>query len=297
MTNNIDLTQIKDALEDNSGYPFELEITRRIEAREYFVEPNYSFEDQDTGLARELDFHALKSEIISEKKMEFVIAIILGSCKDNKNPYVFFTRELFLSGIMLSSDLPIAGCPLEIYDENNYCLSLEEYLELYKFLHIGKTDIVSSQFCELKQKKGKWEIQSETIFKDAIIPLIKALHGDITDYNEEHIPNLETEGVDYQIYFPLIVLKGPLLQYHVPPKGPTQLKQAQHIVVVRHYESKTVKCRYAIDVIQESYLEKYLEIIDKEIAKFKNLVRNHKKIITQSIKKVAMRDMKKAKLT
>ena len=290
---DIDLEEIKDALESSSGYPFELEIARRVESTEYFVEPNYSFEDQDTGVARELDFRAIRSKTISGKKDEFIFVIILGSCKDNKNPYVFFTRELFLSGIMLSSDVPIAGCPLEIYDKTDDNWSIEDYLELHKFLHIGKTDIVSSQFCELKRKKEKWEIQSETIFKDAIVPLLKALHGEITSYNEEHTPDLDTEGVDYQIYYPLIVLNGPLLQYHVPPEGPAHLTQSQHIVIVRHYESKTVKCRYAIDVIHESYLEKYLELIDNEVAKFTNRIRYHKKIITQSVKKIAMREMEK----
>lgn len=291
---DIDLKEIKGALEDSSGYPFELEIARRVEASEYYVEPNYSFEDQDTGIARELDFHAIKIKTISERKGEFAFVVILGSCKDNKNPYVFFTRELSLSGVMLTSDVPIAGCPLEIYDEIDDNWSLEDYLELHKFLHIGRTDIVSSQFCELKRRKGKWEIQSETIFKDAIVPLLKALSGEIMSYNEEHTPDLETEGVDYQIFYPLIVLNGPLLKYHVPPEGPSNLEQSQHIVVVRPYESKTVKCRYAIDVIHESYLEEYLEIIDKEVAKFTNCIRRHKRIITQSIKKIAVLEIKKS---
>lgn len=291
---DIDLEEIKDALEDSSGYPFELEIARRVEANEYYVEPNYSFEDQDTGISRELDFHAIRSESISERKGEFIFAVILGSCKDNKNPYVFFTRELALSGIMLSSDIPIAGCPLEVFDEINENWNLEDYLELYKFLHIGKTDIVSSQFCELKQRKGKWEIQSETIFKNAIIPLLKALSGEITSYNEERKPDLEKEIVDYQIYYPLIVLKGPLLKYHVPPEGPSCLEQAQHIVVVRPYESKSVKCRYAIDVIHESYLEEYLALVDKEVAIFKNRIRYHKRVIVQSIKTIAVREIQKS---
>ena len=46
---------IKQAIEDISGYPYELEIVRRVEAyKKYYcwVEPNYSFEDHDTGEAR-----------------------------------------------------------------------------------------------------------------------------------------------------------------------------------------------------------------------------------------------------
>jgi hypothetical protein len=284
--NNFSLDEIKAALEDNSGYPFELEIARRIESLDYFVEPNYSFEDQDTGVARELDVHAIKSKLISKRNDESAFVIILGSCKDNKNPYVFFTRELTSTGIKLSSDVPIAGCPLEIFDKNNNSYTIDEYLELYKFLHIGKTDVVSSQFCELKKKDKKWEIHSENIYKDAIIPLTKALYDEIQTCNEEHTPNLETKTVHYQIYYPLIVLNGQLLQYHVPHKGPSTLKQTQHIVIIRQYDSKTVKCLYAIDVIHESYLEEYLKIIDIESDQFISQVKHDKKIISASIKKI-----------
>jgi len=92
---------------------------------------------------------------------------------------------------------------------------------------------------------------------------------------------------DYRIYYPLLVLKGPLLEYHLPPKGPAELRNAKHILVIRHYESKTVKGRYAIDVIHESYLEQYLDLVEKEGNTFVNRVRRYKKPIIRSIRKLA----------
>lgn len=284
---NLNIEQMRKALENKSGYPFELEIVRRLEACEYLTEPNYSFEDHDTGMARELDFRALNVMPISSKKGEFAFVVILGSCKDNKNPYVFFTRKTILSGITLSSDVPIAGCPLEIYDENGDKDAIQWYLGLHDFLHIATTDNVSSQFCELVRKNNKWEVQSEVIFKNAFIPLVKALSREIEDYNKACIPSKNETSPNYQIYYPLLVLKGPLLEYHVPPEGPAQLREAKHILVIRHYESRTVKCEYAIDVIHESYLEQYLDLVEKEVTKFVNRVRHHKKIIVESIKKLA----------
>ena len=286
---NLSLQSIQQAIEDISGYPYELEIVRRVETYKkygYWLEPNYSFEDHDTGEARELDFHATGAESISLKRSEFSFIVILGSCKANKNPYVFFTRELPFPGVTLNSDVPIAGSPLEIYGENDESEAIEWYFQLHNFLHIAKMKIVSSQFCELVWENTKWEVQSEAIFKNTFIPLIKAMSREIDEYNKAYIPNKEELSTDYQVYYPLLVLRGPMFEYHMPPSGPAQLRDTKHILFIRHYTSRTVKCCYAIDVIHESYLEQYLGLIEKELNKFANLVRRHRKPIVQSIHKL-----------
>jgi len=287
---NLSPQSIKQAIEDISGYPYELEIVRRVEAYKkyyYWVEPNYSFEDHDTGEARELDLYATGAASISLQRSEFAFIVILASCKANKNPYVFFTRELPFPGITLNSDVPIAGGPLEIYGENDESEAIEWYFQLHNFLHIAKMKIVSSQFCELVWKNTKWEAQSEPIFKNTFIPLIKAMSREIDEYNKAYIPNKEELSTDYQVYYPLLVLQGPMFEYHMPPSGPTQLRDAKHILFIRHYTSRTVKCCYAIDIIHESYLEQYLDLIDKELNKFANLVSRHRKPLVRSIQKLA----------
>jgi hypothetical protein len=286
---NLNLQNIKQAIEDTSGYPYELEIVRRVETYRkygYWVEPNYSFEDHDTGEARELDFHATGAETISLERSEFAFMVILGSCKANKNPYIFFTRKLPFPSITLNSDVPIAGGPLEIYRENDESEAIQWYFQLDNFLHIAKMEIVSSQFCEAVWKKDKWQFQSEPIFKDIFIPLIKAMSREIDECNIAYVPNKEELSTEYTVYYPLLVLRGPMFEYYMPPLGPAQLRDAKHILLVRHYTSKTVKCCYAIDIIHESYLEQYLHLIEKELQKFTNLVRRHRKPIVQSIHKL-----------
>lgn len=283
----LDIEGMKKGLENHTGYPFELEIARRLAAHGYLVDPNYSFEDHDSGQARELDFHALSLVPVSTRKGEWIFFVILGSCKDNKNPYVFFTRrELTYSRISLQSDLPIAGCPLEIYEGEDYPSGLGWYLKLHEFLHIATRDIISSQFCELVWKKGKWTVQSKDIFKDVFIPLIKALSREIERQNETCMPGPDEESPQYTVYYPLVVLRGPVFEYYVPPKGPAQLREAKHILVSRHYQSRSVKCRYAIDVIHESYLHKYLNLVEKETQEFANRIKRHKKVLVQSIKRI-----------
>lgn len=286
---NLSLQNIKQAIEDTSGYPYELEIARRVETyREYgyWVEPNYSFEDHDTGQARELDFHATGAASISLKRSEFAFIVILASCKANKNPYLFFTRKLSVPLVTLNSDVPIAGGPLEIYGERDESEAIEWYFQLHNFLHIARMKIVSSQFCELVWRNTKWEVQSEAIFKNTFIPLIKAMSREMDESNKAYVPTKEEPSADYKVYYPLLVLRGPMFEYHMPPSGPPQLRDAKHILFVRHYASKTVKCRYAIDIIHESYLEQYLDLIEKELRKFTNLVRRHRKPIVRSIHKL-----------
>lgn len=286
----MDRQVIKQAIDDISGYPFELEIVRRIEKYEkshYFIEPNFSFEDHDTGEARELDFHGISAEPISIGRSEYSFMVLLGSCKDNKYPYVFFTRDTPLAGIMLNSDIPIAGYPLEIYDDSGEKVALEWYLKLHEFLHIAKTSIVSSQFCELVWKTTKWTVMSEPLFKNTFIPIIKAMSREIEDYNDKRVPKKETDSSDFQIYYPLLVLKGPMFEYYVPSQGESELKQAEHILLIRHYESRNVKCCYAIDIIQEGYLEKYLDMINGEFIRFVNLIRRNRKAVLRSIRKTA----------
>ena len=290
----LDIEEIKKALEDQSGYPFELEMVRRVDSCGYLVSPNYSFEDQDTGQSRELDFHALSVNVVSGRKEEFVWTVVLGSCKDNKDPYVFFTRDTTSSGITLQSDLPIAGCPLTIYKQDDE-VALEWYLKLHEFLHIATTDIVSSQFCQLVRKKGSWQVQSAPIFENTLIPLIKAVSKEIEFYNAACVPKKDEEPLNYQIYYPLLVIKGPMFEYYVPSKGATELKEPKHILIIRHYESRTVRGEYAIDVIHESYLEQYLQLVKREVNQFVRRIRRHKKTIIESISRIAQIEAEKTK--
>ena len=73
----------------------------------------------------------------------------------------------------------------------------------------------------------------------------------------------------------------------MPSTGSPLLRDVKHVLFIRQYESKSVKCRYAIDVIHESYLEDYLDIINKELKRFVNRVKHHKKAVVSSIKKIA----------
>lgn len=191
------------------------------------------------------------------------------------------------SGITLNSDTPIAGCPLEIYSESGEREAIDWYYKLRDFLHIAKMNIISSQFCCLLWKSNKWEIQPEAIFRNTFIPLMKAMSREIDNFNKKSVPDMSEKSPYYTIYYPLLVLRGPMFEYHMPSSGTPHLREVKHVLFIRHYESKSIKCRYAIDVIHESYLEDYLSIINKELSRFVGKVKYHKKAVVRSIKRIA----------
>ena len=291
MTDNRKITseEIKKAVE-TSGYPFELEIARKIESHGYFVTPNYNFEDHDTGRSREIDLHAITAETVSMRRVEFLFAVLLGSCKANKVPYVFFTRDNPLSSIILEVDAPLSGMPLKIISPEGEWEPAADFFKLHKILHIATAQTISSQFCQVSRgtsNKKEWNISQETIVESVVVPLVKALAREIEDHNEMSKPHKEEGGSYYQIYYPVLILKGPLFEYYVPYEGPPQVRQSEHVVLVRHYQSRVLKGEYAIDVIHEGFLDTYLEISDKEVKALVNRIRRHRKRVLESIKKLA----------
>ena len=123
--------------------------------------------------------------------------------------------------------------------------------------------------------------------------MIKAMSREIEEYNNRSVPKKDETSPDYQIYYPLVVIRGPMFEYHVPPTGSNILREVKHILFIRRYESRNVKCRYAVDIIHESYLEQYLDLIEGELTRFVNLVRRNEKSITRSIIKIAEKEESK----
>jgi hypothetical protein len=277
---------VKQAVE-GSGYPFELGIARRVEAYDYLVTPNTSFEDQDTGQAREIDFHAIRAEPIATRRHEFVFPVLLGSCKANRNPYVFFTRDDPLSGIALHVDPPISGRPSEILVRGGEREDASDFFNLHQFLHIATTPRISSQFCELCLKKGKWQVSQEAVFNSVLVPLIKALAREIETHDEQARPEICDTDSNYQIYYPVLVTKGPLYEYYVPREGSPEVRETRHLVLVRHYQSRVLSGEFAIDVIHECFLEEYLRLINSEVHRLVMRIRRHRQYVTKSVKALA----------
>lgn len=267
-----------------SGYMMEQELVPVIESFGYFVTPNANFKDQDTGQSRGIDIEAISSRTIARGKYDFIFPILLIECKNNSNPYVFFTRKNVLAGWSLG-DHYISGMPKEV-ETTEGLESLTDYVKFNKFHHYSLADQVSSQFCTFehkqKDKKDTWQAKHDPFYESVIIPIIKALKAAIDDHESSYEPDPSDTEINLQLYYPIIVFGGDL--YEIPVEAKTEtIRKVKHINFVRHYESESISGTFQIDVITRSYLKKFLELIDEEIDIITRRIKARKKILKANV--------------
>jgi hypothetical protein len=104
----------------------------------------------------------------------------------------------------------------------------------------------------------------------------------------------ETEYINMEIYYPVLILQGPL--YAASVKGEKiKLVKSNHIQYRKEYFSRDKHDTYQIDVITESFLSKYLGIIEKEMEKAKIIVKRKMQVVRESLDKLVEEARKKRK--
>ena len=289
MSNGPTKNLIEQAIE-RSGYLFELSLTPLLEEDGCFVTPNHNFQDQDTGKSRELDLHAIGGIPVSGKRYEYLFPVLLISCENNTNPYVFFTRENMLAETSLNVDAPISGFPEEISLADGR-VDISDYLRLEEILHVASAKRVSSQFCAIVRKGKRWETEQGHIYNQLVVPLIKALAAEIAEHKNsvrrsKDEPEPWEEATNLQVYYPIVVLGGQLWEMYYIEDGKPVLERTDHVVLARHYESSTVKGQFAIDVIAKEYLSDLLGSIDTECQTIVNRIRRHRRQILATIRQL-----------
>lgn len=94
----------------------------------YYVIPNYSFIDLETGQSRELDIWAMAVQAITRRDFEFIFPILLIECKNLQAPLVFFTqKEIPIKELI--GDIHLSGIPKEI-ERKGSIYGLSEFLKL-----------------------------------------------------------------------------------------------------------------------------------------------------------------------
>lgn len=102
-------------------------------------------------------------------------------------------------------------------------------------------------------------------------------------YKSWNIPEEnEYVTIDINIYYPLAILQGQLFSAKINNKNELDLTEVQHMQYYKEVilPQKGLKM-YHIDVITESYITNYLNIIESEIIKIKKAF-HRKKIIAET---------------
>lgn len=281
----ISIQEMKDAIE-KSGYLLEQRVEPILTKNGFFVEMNSAFPDSETGKTREIDLTAISATKVY--KEEFIFPRLLCECENNAQPIIFFTKKSPIS-FMHHEEVKVSGIPVKFWDKDGY-ISLSEFTGMEKFHHYCKGE-VATQYCsfQFKRDKSSWMALHVDEQHDTFNSLIKALEYEIEKHFEGFtLPRKgEEEGVNIQVYYPIIILQGDLYSGHLT-KGRLVLKKSKHIQFRKEYflprlnEVET----YQIDVITENYLKNYLKIIDSEMEKIRQIFLRKRKKVRFSINKI-----------
>jgi len=286
--------QIKDAI-SWSGYLIEQRVSR-ILAENYFVKPNYTYLDPLSGITREIDMRVDSSMMWAEddKNAEGIHWSLFCECENNSQPVVFFPFTP-IDPTWGYSVIKCFGMPMKIMKNNEY-VHLLSFLPFDKYHHYCKGD-VSSQYCSFthKRDKEKWMATHLEEQHDTFNSLIYAVEYETNKFysdNWEPPSKDEVEPIFFEFIYPLVILGGELLEAKIGKRG-LVLKKAHHVQFLKNTYISGSEVTYKIDVVTEDYVSEYMKIIEFEIAKLKNAIKRHKKIITDSIPYI-LQDVKKA---
>jgi hypothetical protein len=303
----ISLAEIKDAI-SRSGYLLEQRVEPVIEKHGYFVTANAAYPDPSTGKSREIDIDAISCFKIS-RGYDFIFPRILCECENNKWPIVFFIKDSPIS-FMHHEEVKCAGLPVQFLvkapiqkgitkKKSDYEFrSLSDFLNFEKYHHYCKGPI-STQYCTFTRKDPNkpWVAFHEDEQHDSLNDLMFSLEATVDEYYKNYVVprKNETEYINIEIYYPVLILQGHL--YAASVKGEKiKLVKSNHIQYRKEYFSKDKHDTYQIDVITESFLPKYLGIIEREMEKAKVIIKRKMKVVRESLDKLVEEARKKKKV-
>jgi len=274
-----------------SGYLLENRLESILDKHGYFVDANNVYEDPITTKSRELDLYALGAQRVW-KEHQFVFPCLLVECINNPQPIAFITKEP-QTPFLHHNYFKISGIPVKILeeDEEDSWISITDYLNMDKYHHYC-TGRVATQYCSFKKKKGSsnWMAFHEERHFDCIKKLCDAVNYNRDKHFEGWVFD-EDEDLNLQMYYPIVVLQGGLFDAR-PSKTGVHIYSTEHIIFKQNAIVNGEECTYLIDVIKESFFEKFLAFVDDEIAKTVRRIQRRKPQIRRSIDEIASRGKK-----
>jgi len=290
--------QMKEAIQQ-SGYLIEQRVEPIIRQSFGYVQTNPIYKDPDTGKSCELDISALSASILDANKPSCIFPMLLCECENNSQPTVFFTTEAFIP-YLLRDDLKVSGIPVKFWDNNkNRYMDFADFTGIEGFHHYCDTNI-ATQYCTFQKKKDKsgWLALHSEEQHDTLNKLIKGIDYEIVKHFESYyLPDeVSKEHVNVQIYYPLIILQEGLYSACLH-NNRLILRKENHLKFRKEFfpSHKNEPETYQIDVIVESYLPKYLKMIEAEVDKISKVFQQNNDLVSLSIRKI-IEDIKKAEV-
>jgi hypothetical protein len=165
-------------------------------------------------------------------------------------------------------------------------IGLADYLGLEKYHHYCQGR-VGTQFCTFTKKKGsEWMAVHEGSHFDSFKKLCEVVEYKINKHFNEWVPrNKEKEFVNVQMYLPVIVVQGELLDARLAKRS-LAFRSADHIQFRRSVAQRAREANYQIDIIRERFLPRYVSMVEEELQKTAALLRRRSKTIRKAIDQI-----------
>jgi len=268
-----------------SGYLLESRIESLFTERHYYVEANPVYTDPVTSKSREIDSYAVGGWPIW-KENDFLFPCFLVECVNNPQPIAFMTKDP-QTQFLFHQDMRISGLPVKVLEagKKDSWIMLGDFLHTDKYHHYCKGR-VATQYCSFNQKKGSsdWMAFHEEQHFDCIRKLCDA----VDYFSERHFKGWsfgDSEPVNLQIYYPVIVVQGALFDAH-PGKRSVQLYNAKHIQYRQPAIVNDEEVTYQIDIVTESYFPQFVDIVEDEVQKMVRRMQRHKPQIRRSVEAI-----------
>lgn len=278
-----------------SGYLFEQRLAAFLKNEGYYVVPNYSFKDPETGEHREVDVWAYGATAISRGNREFIFPMLLIEAKNIASPLVFFTQtEIPISELM--GEVHLSGLPTEVV-QSRKTQELGKYLDFEKFHHYYRKDRLASQFCVVYRKNKECIADHKfpngiNIYHEAILPLAKAVHFEKQDHEENwrYVPGAEVINLNF--YYPILVTRGEIYECYLGGVRP-RYRRVHRIGFIRRYHSEKMKGEYRIDVVSETGFHALVRLIDGEMKEMAKRIRRKQKILRNNANRIAKEKLRR----
>jgi hypothetical protein len=264
-----------------SGYLLEQRVEALLMEYGYYVEGNWAYPDEATGKSRELDIFAITALPAGPGDADMLFPILLCECENNYQPLVFFTKTSQVSPLH-HYDVKMSGLPVQVVMEDGGLESLSEFLGMDKYHHYCQ-ERISTQYCSFRRvsKGADWIALHLDEQHGSLDSLAAAVEASTDNHYADWVIEDE-EPVNVQILYPVLILEGPLYQAYVEDSK-LRLRQTNLVAHRKEYHSAEKHETYQIDVIVESYLPRFLDIVDAEVRKTARLMRRRRDAIKKSV--------------
>ncbi|TQN44309.1 hypothetical protein FHU33_3807 [Blastococcus colisei] len=247
----------------------EQDTARAMEELRLKTQLGWAYEDPDDATnSREVDVMGYRRFFHSDEHRLTVSARVLAECKQSGTPYVLIGREheewlrkrhpaqhtLRYNNLIAQNSLPGTGESIR-------------YAPAWSKLGLDKTPgspslevFRASQLVRLDRGKN-WTANNSGIFNSLVFPLAKALRAAQKQYASADWPTPARRNDSWNnvaLHFPVVVTSAPL--YRVDATHPeSSIAEVPWGKVIRQLETKTIKGRFEIDVVNYQHLPGYLE--------------------------------------